>query len=257
MPEAESAESNQNSLSGPRHTPLDTRPANDRVSPPTPDAPSAPVGTHTNNPGSLPQRSAPGSTGSPFVLPGREPSVFPTASASHSPSECKRVAPPAADRSSCAAIPESLPETPLRLGLTRQSARSRRHPLRVRLCCPAPVPTPFPIHPSGRSGRITHKTGTSVPAWPFGPAFVSVEKLSPAPPALSPFPASPFLRLPQSPDWGFRPRCFLLLLHLHVFSKSPWLHGRCPASSLLRASPSPSGPLTVMHSRGCWAEHLG
>src|ERR1035438_4173710 len=33
--EAESAESDRNSLSGPRHTPLDTRPANDRVSPPT------------------------------------------------------------------------------------------------------------------------------------------------------------------------------------------------------------------------------
>src|ERR1019366_4152344 len=123
MPEAESAESNQNSLSGPRHTPLDTRPANGRVSPPTPDAPSAPVGTHTSNPGSPPQKSAPGSTGSPFVLPGRAPSGSPTASASHSPSECKRVAPPAAHRFSSAAIPVCLPETPLRLGLIPQSAR--------------------------------------------------------------------------------------------------------------------------------------
>ena len=112
------AESNRNSLSGPRRTRLDTRPVNGRVSPPTPGALIAPVGTHTSNPGNPPQRSAPGSTGSPFVLPGRAPSVFPTVSASHSPSECTRVAPPAAGRSSSAAIPESLPETPLHLGLT-------------------------------------------------------------------------------------------------------------------------------------------
>src|ERR1035437_8243338 len=142
MPEAESAESNRNSLSGPRHTPLDTRPAHDRVSPPTPGGLTAPVGTHTSNPGNPPQRSATGSTGSPFALPGRAPSVFPTASASRSPSECKRVAPPAAHRSSCAATPESLPETPLRLGLTPQSVRSRCHPLQVLLYCAAPVPDP-------------------------------------------------------------------------------------------------------------------
>src|SRR5580704_10667659 len=123
MPEVAHAESNRNSLSGPRHTPLDTRPANDLVSPPTPGALIAPAGTHTNNPGSLPRISAPGSTGSPFALPGRVPSVFPTASASHSPLECKRVALPAAYRSSYAATPVSLPEIPLRLGLTPQSAR--------------------------------------------------------------------------------------------------------------------------------------
>jgi hypothetical protein len=42
----ENAESNRNSLSGPRRTPLDTRLANARVSPPTPGAPSAPLETH-------------------------------------------------------------------------------------------------------------------------------------------------------------------------------------------------------------------
>src|SRR5262249_12473094 len=83
-PSAENAGSNPNSLSGPRHKQLDTRPANDDVSPPAPGAPNAPAGTHTNNPGNLPQRSAPGSTGSPLVLPGRVPLVCPTASVSHS-----------------------------------------------------------------------------------------------------------------------------------------------------------------------------
>src|ERR1044071_2256706 len=117
-------ESNRSSLSDPRRTPLDTRPANNHVSPPTPGAPNAPVGTHTNNPGNPPQRSAPGSTGSPSALPGRAPSVCPTASASHSPSGCTRVAPPAAGRSSCATSPESLPEIPLRPGLSPRSVRS-------------------------------------------------------------------------------------------------------------------------------------
>src|SRR5674476_999899 len=40
---------------GPRHTPPDTRLALARVSPPAPGAPSAPVGTHTSNPGNPPQ----------------------------------------------------------------------------------------------------------------------------------------------------------------------------------------------------------
>src|SRR5215469_15497574 len=54
-PSVASAESNRNSLSSPRHTRLDTRPANDRVSPLTPGAPNAPAGTHTNNPGNPPR----------------------------------------------------------------------------------------------------------------------------------------------------------------------------------------------------------
>src|SRR5260370_364600 len=72
---------------GPRHHPLYAQPRYHRVSPPAPGAPSAPVGTHTSNPGSRPQRSAPGLTGSPFALPGHVPSVCPTASAFHLPSE--------------------------------------------------------------------------------------------------------------------------------------------------------------------------
>src|SRR5947199_6418537 len=85
-PEAESAESNRNSPSSPRHTQLDTRPANDRVFPPTPGVLTAPVGTRTSNPENLPQKSAPGSAGSPFVLPGRVPLGCPTASVFHLPS---------------------------------------------------------------------------------------------------------------------------------------------------------------------------
>src|ERR1019366_4040894 len=52
------------------------------------------------------------------------------------------------------------------------------NPPRALPCSVAPVPRPLPTHPSGRSGRTTRKTGTSVPAWPFGPASVSVEKPS-------------------------------------------------------------------------------
>src|SRR5215471_9550546 len=72
-PAVESAESNQNSLSGQRHTPFDTQPVNDRVFPPVPGELNAPVETHTSSPGNLPQKPAPGSTGLPFVLPGRAP----------------------------------------------------------------------------------------------------------------------------------------------------------------------------------------
>ena len=72
-PAVESAESNQNSLSGQRHTPFDTRPVNDHVFPPVPGGLNAPVETHTSSPGNLPQKPAPGSTGLPFVLPGRAP----------------------------------------------------------------------------------------------------------------------------------------------------------------------------------------
>src|ERR1051325_2155332 len=85
---------------------------------------NAPGATHTNNPRNPPKRSAPGSTGSPSALPGRAPSVCPTASASHSPSGCTRVAPPAAGRSSCATSPESLPGIPLRPGLSPRTVRS-------------------------------------------------------------------------------------------------------------------------------------
>src|ERR1700690_384003 len=60
-PEASRAESNRNSLLGPRHTPLDTRLSHARVSPPAPGAPTGQDGTHANNPGNLPRISAPGS----------------------------------------------------------------------------------------------------------------------------------------------------------------------------------------------------
>src|SRR5258708_31281457 len=112
---------------------------------------------------------------------------------------------------------------------------------------------PLPTHPSDRSGRTTHKTGTSVRAWPFGPASVSVEKLSPAVLALSPFPASPFPRLPESPYRDFHPSGFLLFLQIHAFSKAPSLHGRYPASSLLWTSPTPDTTAApAMSSRRAW-----
>src|SRR5579863_2685051 len=62
-PTVGNGESNRNSSSSPRRTPLDSRPEDGRVSPPAPGAPNAPAGTHTNNPESPIQRSAPGSTG--------------------------------------------------------------------------------------------------------------------------------------------------------------------------------------------------
>jgi hypothetical protein len=106
----------------------------------------------------------------------------------------------------------------------------------------------FPASGSPENSRLRH--AQVWPAWPFGPVSVSVEKLSPAPLAPSPFPASPFLRLPESPSRDLHPSGFLLLLHNHVFSKAPLLRGRYPASSLLRASPSPCwAAASVMSSR--------
>src|SRR5277367_1818851 len=123
-PLADRAESNRNSLSGRRHIQPDTRPLCALVSPPAPDAPSVPVGTHNCNRGNPLQRSAPESTGLPSALPGPSPSEFPTASASHSPSVCRRAAPPPAGRFCCATLPESLPENPPRPNRSPRSARS-------------------------------------------------------------------------------------------------------------------------------------
>ena len=108
----------------------------------------------------------------------------------------------------------------------------------------APAPTPLHTHPSGRSGHTRRKTGTSVPAWPFGPVSVSLEKLSHSALAHAPFPAAPEL-------FDFRSRIFTqavfsYFLQIHVFSKAPSLHGHYPASSLLQAPKptdrAPSGP---------------
>ena len=98
-------EHDRSSLSGPRHTPPDTPLSDVRVSPPAPGAPSGPDETHRSNLRSLLRRSAPGSTGSPSAPPGRAPSECPAASASHSPSVCRRAVPVAAGRSWRAALP--------------------------------------------------------------------------------------------------------------------------------------------------------
>src|SRR5258708_19500870 len=106
-------EHDPSSLSGPRHTPLDTRLSHARVSPPAPGGPTGRDGTQRSNLRNLLQRSAPGSTGSPSVPLGRAPSVCPTAASSHSPSVCRRAVPLSACRSWCAATPEFHPEIPL------------------------------------------------------------------------------------------------------------------------------------------------
>src|ERR1039457_3873770 len=54
------------------------------------------------------------------------------------------------------------------------------------------------IRTSCRALSDRDHTETCIPE-SSGSLVVSVEKLSPTPPALSPFPASPFLRLPESP----------------------------------------------------------
>jgi hypothetical protein len=71
----------------------------------------------------------------------------------------------------------------------------------------------------GRSGRTTHKTGTSVPAWPFGPVSVSVEKLS------------------QAALVG----CLCLLLH----QRSVWLHLSRQAGHLRIPIEAQSGSLAL------------
>ena len=51
------------------------------------------------------------------------------------------------------------------------------------------------------------------------------------------------------PFVGIAANRFASRLILRLFCKAPSLHRHYPASSLLRASPPPSGPLTVMDSR--------
>ena len=142
--------------------------------------PSVLDGTHTNNPGNPPQRSAPGSTGSPSVPPGPAPSGCPTVAASHSPSRCKRVVPLAAGSAWRAEIPVNHPEIPSPRRQRLRSVRSSPHPHPVRLGWRAPAPTPLPACPADKSGHTTRRTGTSAPAWPFGPTSVSEERVFPA-----------------------------------------------------------------------------
>jgi len=67
-----------------------------------------------------------------------------------------------------------------RAALPLRSVRSSRRPPQARPCWLAPAPMPPPAHRAGRSGRTAHRTGTSAPAWPFGPASVSVKRVYPA-----------------------------------------------------------------------------
>ena len=166
--------------SGPRHTPPDTRLGHARVSPPAPGGPSAQGGTHRNNPRNRLRRSAPGSAGLPSGPRDLAPLVFPTASASHWLSLCRRAVPLSAHSCGCAAIPELASEIPLLPWLRFRSPRWLPRPLPVRPYWPAPSPMPPPAHRSDRSGHTTHKTGTSLPAWPFGPASASAKRLPPA-----------------------------------------------------------------------------
>src|SRR6516164_3799808 len=99
-----------NSLSGPRRTPLDIPLRNARGFPPAPDAHSALAGTHTNNPESPIQKSAPESTARPSAPPCPVSSVSPAASASHSPLEYTHAA-LLADDSSWHAILAASPPT--------------------------------------------------------------------------------------------------------------------------------------------------
>src|SRR5207249_324786 len=166
--------------SGPRHTPPDTRLVIARVSPPAPGGPSAQHGTRRSNLQNLPQRLAPRSTGLPSALPDPLPWVSPTVVACHSPLVCRRAVPLSAHSSWCAAIPVSLPGTRPLPWLKLRFVLSLLHPLPEHLRSCAPSSRLPPAHPSDRSGHTTHRTGTSVPAWPCNSASASAKRLSPA-----------------------------------------------------------------------------
>src|SRR5262245_51594477 len=106
------------------------------------------------------------------------PSVFPTAAVSHSPLVCRRAVLPSAHRSWPAVTPEFHPAIPLRHPAMLRSVRSSHRRCRARPCWLAPVPTLPPAHRADRSDRITHRIGTSVPAWPFDSASVSATRVS-------------------------------------------------------------------------------
>src|ERR1035437_6492088 len=139
--------------------------------------PSAQDETHRSNPRNPLRRSAPGSTGLPSAPLGRAPSVCPTAAVSHSLSVCRRAVPLSACRSWRAATPEAHPGIPSHRLPTLQSVRSLRRPPRARPDWRAPVSMPLPAYRADRSGRTARKTGTSVPAWPFGSASVSAKRV--------------------------------------------------------------------------------
>ncbi len=190
------------------------------------------------------RRPSEGLTGLPSVLPGRAPSESPTASASHSPSECTRVAPPAAGRSCSAAIPESLPETPPRLGLTPRSIRSRRHPPRCSLVSAHPFPCRLQ-HIPPKDPVVQHiKPELRFLLGLLAQLLSQLRNFLRQSWLLHRFRhrlscACPSLRIGIFVQAGFSSSYRIMFLQNHVFSKAPSLHGRYPASSLLWASPTP------------------
>lgn len=169
-----------NTPSGPRRTRCCNRSARACGFPPAPGAPGARAETRTSSPGNRLRKSAPKSTEPPSAPPGPAPSVSPTAAAVHSLSVCRRAALVAGDRS-CGVDRAGVPQSAIALlPLDSRSVRSSSRPRPPRRGYGTRTPRPLPARLSYRSGRTVRKTGIVVPAWPFGRASVSAERLSPA-----------------------------------------------------------------------------
>src|SRR5271169_3636745 len=174
------AEWNQSIPSSPRRTLRCSQSAHVGGFPPAPGAHCVRAETRTNSPESRLQRSAPRSAEPPSAQSGPAPLVCPTAAVAHLLWECRRAVRPAADRFSGVDSPEVPPAalTALLAGFRSVGSSLHLHPLRRGYG--ARVPMPLAIRLSCKSGHTRRKTGIVVPAWPFGLASVSAERVCPA-----------------------------------------------------------------------------
>lgn len=136
---------------------------------------------------------------------------------------------PLPDQRQDAPVRDPHPQAGLQLVVATRfrSARSSLRPRPVRPYWLAPAPKRLPACPADKSGHTARRTGTSAPAWLFGPASVSVERVSPAGSIPAPFPAA-VSRTRRSPVVGFSSKRLSPPLTPHVSAPAPSLHGRYP-----------------------------
>jgi len=159
---------------GPRHRPPGVQLSNESESLPERPFGNAPVETRTNNPGSPSRRSAPRSTDKPVEPPGPLRKGCPAVSSCRSPWGRRPAAPARGYTSSSPVRAGAALGTPPRQALRRPRCSSHQDPRNP--CWPLRASRPSPARPSGRCGRRAHRTETSVPAWPCGPASISARR---------------------------------------------------------------------------------